>query len=189
MKANRILSYHSVLIFALPSFRPGICVLTDLQLVDRLDIMTIEDLDSFDEPTILHLTRRYRLHPNACNPQMDLVALLYLPTQEEIDEGESSSVELWRTSGEQCVKVWDRDIAGYVVGMDWSLDGESYMMSKLVLIHCKVFSSLYCLIQGLGMRHPHRPTRWFTFLCTMAFPLRQSPSNIHMSLISRLGYL
>jgi hypothetical protein len=86
--------------------------------------MTVEDLDSFDEPTILHLTNPCRLHPNACNPQMDLVALLYLPTDEEIQEGsDGSSIELWRTSGEECVKVWEREVGGWVVGMDWSLDG------------------------------------------------------------------
>jgi hypothetical protein len=115
--------------------------------------MPLEDLESFEEPTLLQLSQPYRLHPNASNPHMDLVALLHLPTKEDIEQGdEGSSVELWRISGEECVEIWKRDVGGWVVGLDWSLDGKSAATGILPLLNYQGYSCLSCHILASVLR-------------------------------------
>lgn len=89
------------------------------------------ELRSFTPLATISLSQQHVLHPEACNPTMDLVALIVE------DSGDSApgfggkgkaragpvltTVELWRLSGS---KVWDAKVAGRVLGLAWSRDGE-----------------------------------------------------------------
>lgn len=89
------------------------------------------EMHSFTTLATIRLSQQHILHPDACNPTMDLVALAVE------DDGDSApghggkgkgragpvrtTVELWRLSGSN---VWEASIAGRVLGLAWSRDGE-----------------------------------------------------------------
>jgi hypothetical protein len=61
------------------------------------------------------------LHPEACNPAMDLVALLSRAPSTKTVQGKGHAVTLWRLNGGP--RVWTKDIGGWVEGLGWSPDG------------------------------------------------------------------
>lgn len=86
--------------------------------------------NSFTPLATIHLTGPHVLHPEACNPTMDLVALLGLsgnqagPSRTQGREAKTSisKVALWRMSGS---RVWEADLEGQVGGIAWTPDGQS----------------------------------------------------------------
>jgi hypothetical protein len=84
---------------------------------------------AFTPLATLHLPRPHVLHPQACNPTMDLVILLgssgpvVPPTVKGKGRamGGNTKLALWRMSG---TKVWSVDIDGSVRGLAWTHDGE-----------------------------------------------------------------
>ena len=106
--------------------------------------MGLPNVNSFTPLAILHLTGPYILHPDGCNPAMDLVVLLSPPQEHlgteaplvstyismwevaERPQAKAGSpklttrVALWRMSG---TKVWEVELEGDVDGLAWSLDG------------------------------------------------------------------
>ena len=89
----------------------------------------------------LHLPQPCILHPDACNPAMDLVVLLCVSETTSTDlltarsasvrsdkgkakadmGGHRTKVALWRMSG---TKVWEVEVEGKAAGVAWSQDGE-----------------------------------------------------------------
>lgn len=62
------------------------------------------------------------LHPDACNPAMDLVALLaHAQPSAKGADSKGHAVTLWRLNGGP--RVWTKDVGGWVEGMGWSPDG------------------------------------------------------------------
>jgi hypothetical protein len=98
----------------------------------------VKDLQSFTSLSTIHLPGPHILHPNACNPAMDLVTLisdsagsgpagaLGVTTSKgkgkafDISPG-GCNVSLWRLSGS---KVWETHVAGTIAGLAWSIDGQ-----------------------------------------------------------------
>jgi len=84
---------------------------------------------AFTPLATLHLPGPHVLHPQACNPTMDLVMLL---GQGGPGRGKRVSPEthtrlvLWRMSGS---RVWENDAGGQVRGLTWSHDGEYTLRS------------------------------------------------------------
>lgn len=85
----------------------------------------------------INLSSTSVLHPNACNPAMDLVAV-FSPVAGGITSmdistrtnkgkaraetlGNGCSISLWRMGGS---KVWEVDCKGHIAGMAWSEDGQ-----------------------------------------------------------------
>lgn len=85
------------------------------------------ELRSFTPLATISLSQQHVLHPEACNPTMDLVALIVEDAGDQAGKGKARAgpvhtiVELWRMSGS---KVWEVNITGRVLGLAWSRDGE-----------------------------------------------------------------
>lgn len=85
------------------------------------------ELRSFTPLATISLSQQHVLHPAACNPTMDLVALIVEDAGDVGGKGKAragpvhTAVELWRLSGS---KVWDIIVAGRVLGLAWSRDGK-----------------------------------------------------------------
>lgn len=104
--------------------------------------MELPSTTSFSPLGVIHLQAPHALHPEACNPTMDLVALLGLSggdTSTSKGKGKAitgsvTKVALWRVSGS---KVWEVDIEGRVAGLAWTADGKfsppTDMRGKLTL--------------------------------------------------------
>ncbi|WVR07625.1 hypothetical protein IAU60_004667 [Kwoniella sp. DSM 27419] len=91
---------------------------------------------SFTPLSTIALPSRHFLHPQSCNPCMDLIALLsppFTPVAQPINRfalhkgkgkdtaGEQrTKVSLWRTGGS---RVWEVEVIGRIRGMAWSEDG------------------------------------------------------------------
>lgn len=92
---------------------------------------------SFTPLATIPLAHPHVLHPDACNPTMDLVVLILEDAGDAVGGGGSAAafgskgkgkagpgvrtkVALWRMSGS---KVWEVDVAGRVLGLAWSRDG------------------------------------------------------------------
>ena len=92
--------------------------------------MDLPSTTSFSPLGVIHLSSPHVLHPEACNPTMDLVALLGLSGGDtstakgkgKATPGSVTKVALWRVSGS---KVWEADIEGRVAGLAWTADGKS----------------------------------------------------------------
>jgi hypothetical protein len=92
--------------------------------------MELPSSTSFSPLGTIHLSAPHVLHPEACNPAMDLVALLGVSGGEANSSkgkgkaltGNSTRVALWRMSGS---KVWEADVEGRVCGLAWTGDGQS----------------------------------------------------------------
>jgi hypothetical protein len=85
----------------------------------------------------INLSSTSVLHPNACNPAMDLVVVFgpAAGARTGMDEatrtnkgkaraetlGNGCKISLWRMGGS---KVWEVDCKGYIAGMAWSEDGQ-----------------------------------------------------------------
>ncbi|WOO81875.1 uncharacterized protein LOC62_04G005390 [Vanrija pseudolonga] len=69
---------------------------------------------AFTRMSTINLAQPHSLHPEACNPTMDLVVLLHE------DEGRTK-VALWRMASGS--KVWEVDIVGRILGLAWSRGG------------------------------------------------------------------
>jgi hypothetical protein len=91
--------------------------------------MSLQDANSFTPLGTIVPAFPSILLPGACNPVMDLVALLtspkHLPTSikgkgKAVDE---KKVTLYRVSGSQ---VWEVGYEGVIAGLGWSTDGESF---------------------------------------------------------------
>jgi len=91
---------------------------------------------AFTSLATIPLAKPHVLHPDACNPTMDLVVLL-LEDEEggggmggrgKAGAGVSTKVALWRMSGS---KVWEVDVGGRVLGLAWSRDGMSGVVAEL----------------------------------------------------------
>ncbi len=110
--------------------------------------MIFPNSSSFTPIATLHLPTPHILHPDACNPAMDLVVLLApfdsassVPTtttkvsNSAVTKGKGKAetsgsrikVALWRMSGS---KVWEVELEGNVEGLAWSLDGEKAVSRK-----------------------------------------------------------
>jgi hypothetical protein len=90
---------------------------------------------SFTALATIPLAKPHVLHPDACNPTMDLVALLLETDPNAAGAGAptpswrkpnakipiTTKVALWRMSGS---KVWEVDVGGRILGLTWSRDGE-----------------------------------------------------------------
>lgn len=114
---------------------PGLGLLQDIE-------MELPSTSSFTPLATLSLSSPYVLHPDACNPRMDLVVLLGplegsgpslssgIPDPHSATRkgkgkvqiaGLRTRVALWRLSGS---KVWEVDLEGKVAGLAWNQDGE-----------------------------------------------------------------
>ena len=129
--------------------------------------MIVPSTNSFTPLSTLHLPVPHVLHPDACNPVMDLVVLHALMEDGNSDtrvtkrindvteRGETveggpapprTKVALWRMSGS---KVWEVDLVGKVAGLAWSQDGRAVLTlvrtqlrssrSTFVAAHVSVF--------------------------------------------------
>lgn len=102
--------------------------------------MEFSTTSSFTPLSTIHLPTSHVLHPDACNPAMDLVVVFstsssgVAPPKPAIygakgkGKAESvgvmkSKVELWRMSGS---KSWEVELKGKVGGLAWTLDGMYY---------------------------------------------------------------
>lgn len=88
-------------------------------------IMDPSTSTAFTPLATLHLPSPHILHPQACNPTMDLVVLLgnggYSGKgKDKVGTGKYTKLALWRMSG---IKVWESDVEGQVRGLAWSHDG------------------------------------------------------------------
>lgn len=91
---------------------------------------------SFTPLATLALPHPYLLHPQACNPAMDLVVLIAPGGATASLKGKERAVDVdtrgwtnarvsvWRMLG---AKVWDVEVKGRVLGLAWSIDGESVL--------------------------------------------------------------
>jgi hypothetical protein len=76
---------------------------------------------AFTPLATLHLPGPHVLHPQACNPTMDLVVLLGQGGgRGKVGSDNSTRLALWRMSGS---RVWESDVGGRVRGLVWSHDG------------------------------------------------------------------
>jgi hypothetical protein len=104
------------------------CASTRLKVMnDHLSIVNMDPSTStaFTPLATLHLTSPHVLHPQACNPTMDLVILLGNggnsgKGKDKVGSGKYTKLALWRMSGS---KVWESDVEGQVRGLAWSHDG------------------------------------------------------------------
>lgn len=78
---------------------------------------------AFTRMSTINLAHPHSLHPEACNPTMDLVVLLHE------DDGRTK-VALWRMASGS--KVWEVDIAGRILGLAWSRDGELPRLTAVI---------------------------------------------------------
>lgn len=99
-----------------------------------LTVTMFPSTTSFTPLATIHLPHPHLLHPDACNPAMDLVVLLdprSAPSsanasilsrkgKEKVEIVGGTKVALWRMSG---CKVWEIDVPGRVLGLAWTLDG------------------------------------------------------------------
>lgn len=92
--------------------------------------MELPSTTSFTQLATIKLSSPYVLHPEACNPTMDLVALLGLSgagSAGSKGKGKAAAgsgvtkIALWRMGGS---RVWDVDVEGQVGGLAWTTDGE-----------------------------------------------------------------
>lgn len=110
------------------------------------ELKTLDELPesrSFTSLATISLANPHILHPNACNPAMDLVALLHERGGEDDPSGAvgkaydakgkgkagdeiATTVVLWRLTGS---KVWEVEVAGRVAGLGWSADGMAAVSS------------------------------------------------------------
>ncbi|KAL1412364.1 hypothetical protein Q8F55_000108 [Vanrija albida] len=88
-----------------------------------MDTSTAPPAQAFTRMSTINLAHAHTLHPDACNPTMDLVCLLHE------DEAVKSKVALWRMASGS--KVWEVELGGRVLGLAWSRDG--LVLSVLVL--------------------------------------------------------
>jgi hypothetical protein len=106
------------------------CASTRLKVMnDHLSIVNMDPSTStaFTPLATLHLPSPHVLHPQACNPTMDLVVLLGNggnagKGKDKVGSGKYTKLALWRMSGS---KVWESDVEGQVRGLAWSHDGTS----------------------------------------------------------------
>lgn len=92
------------------------------------------------------LKQPHILHPQSCNPAMDLAVLLCEPSDEtditlkgkNKASGVSTIVSLWRLGG---ATVWEVEVNGRVLGLTWSSDG-GLRCSSLELIPGLILSLL-----------------------------------------------
>ena len=78
---------------------------------------------AFTPLATLHLPGPHVLHPQACNPTMDLVVLLGQGSSKgkaKVGSERFTKLALWRMSGS---RVWESDLDGRVRGLAWSHDG------------------------------------------------------------------
>jgi hypothetical protein len=111
-------------------------LISQCNLTYILNSMIFPSSQSFTPLATLDLSSPHVLHPEACNPAMDLVVLI----AENASSSSSASgygggkgkgkaalgsgasrVSLWRMTGS---KVWDIGIEGRIAGLAWSRDGE-----------------------------------------------------------------
>lgn len=89
--------------------------------------MGLQESDSFTPLGVITPARPSLLLPGACNPVMDLVALLTSPKHLPFSaKGKGKAVDekkvgLYRVSGSQ---VWEVGYEGIIAGLGWSSDGE-----------------------------------------------------------------
>ncbi|ORY33369.1 anaphase-promoting complex, cyclosome, subunit 4-domain-containing protein [Naematelia encephala] len=87
--------------------------------------MLFPDSNSFTRLATISRDQPHALYPQACNPTMDLVALLSSAGNNVKGKGRadqsSTKVELWRMMSGG--KVWEADVNGEVEGLAWSRDG------------------------------------------------------------------
>ncbi|OCF61367.1 hypothetical protein L486_01015 [Kwoniella mangroviensis CBS 10435] len=93
--------------------------------------MIFPDRTSFTPLSIIPLPSSHMLHPRSCNPAMDLIVLLSLPSPSTSTSGSlwkgkgkeigsKTQISLWRTGGS---KVWQVGVEGDVQGLAWNEDG------------------------------------------------------------------
>jgi hypothetical protein len=82
---------------------------------------------AFTPLATIQLEGPHILHPQACNPTMDLVVLLGQLGQgstkgkNKVGSDKLTKLALWRMSGS---KVWESDVEGRVRGLAWTHDGK-----------------------------------------------------------------
>lgn len=110
----------------------------------QLSLEELPSARSFMSLSTISLANPHILHPRACNPAMDLVALLHEYGEESKPDlkgkgkasGLSTTVVLWRLSGS---KVWEAEVDGRVLGLAWSHDGgckQDRADSRVIPIPC-----------------------------------------------------
>jgi hypothetical protein len=86
---------------------------------------------AFTPLATLHLPIPHVLHPQACNPTMDLVVLLGQGNsgkgKAKVGSERNTKLALWRMSGS---KVWESDVEGRVRGLAWSHDGRPLLSAR-----------------------------------------------------------
>lgn len=94
---------------------------------------------AFTPLATLQLPGPHVLHPQACNPTMDLVVLLAqgssVKGKAKVGLGGITKLALWRMSGS---RVWEIDVEGQVKGLVWSHDGTFIHLSVGVMLICRV---------------------------------------------------
>ena len=90
--------------------------------------MMLPNTQSFTPLATINVPQPCILHPNACNPAMDLVALIIVGEDAISVKGKGKAIApggriaLWRMTGG---KVWEVGSEGEVRGLAWSTDGKS----------------------------------------------------------------
>jgi len=132
--------------------------------------MLLPSRQSFTPLATIQLPSPHVLHPDACNPAMDLVVLLapVQPTSSTVASGIASAkgkgkavssehkmhitkIALWRMSGS---KVWEVELGGKVGGLAWSPDGKSLCPSGIIYSWCQARIFLSCFSDTLRFRIP-----------------------------------